>query len=149
MYRQAICAVFVNKENKILLGFNSKDGVYTMCQGGIEEGETPKEACKREVKEELGFKISDEDLEAEFEEIVKCEWVKDKSLDYYETEFIGQELKIFKIFFDEEKMNFSQSNEFENPVWIYPHEIHKFNISLGKIKFKLEAYKEIIKIIGI
>jgi hypothetical protein len=79
--------------------------------------------------------------------MVRCEWVKDKSLDYYETEFIGQELKIFKIFFDEEKMNLKKSDEFENPLWIYPYEISKFDISLGKIKFKLEAYKEIIKII--
>ncbi len=147
-YRKAICVVFINKENKILLGFSPRDKVYKMCQWGIEEWEIPKEACKREVKEELGIEICDENIVEEFEEMVKCEWVKDKSLDYYETEFIGQELKIFKIFFDEEKMNLKKSDEFETFLWISPDELENFKLS-PRGDYKLRAYKQILEIIWI
>jgi len=145
-YRKAICAVFVNKENKFLLGFNPRDKVYKMCQWGIEDWETPKEACKREVKEELGIEICDENIVEEFEETCRYNF-EDKGVIFIDGKwFIGQELKIFKINFDEEKMSFSQSNEFENFLWISSSELENFELS-KKWDYKLRAYKEIIKII--
>ena len=55
-------AVIVNPHNKILLlkrGLNApwQPGKWSLVGGRIEKGETPKEACLREVKEETGLNI--------------------------------------------------------------------------------------------
>lgn len=51
--------VAVKKNNKLLLAHNSKfrEGLYSVIAGYIEPGETPEEAAKREVKEEVGVDI--------------------------------------------------------------------------------------------
>jgi len=57
-------AVIVNGDNKILLLKRAeiKDswmpGKWGLIGGGIEKGETPENACKREVKEETGLEIN-------------------------------------------------------------------------------------------
>ncbi len=148
MYRQAICAVFVNKENKFLLGFNPRDKVYKKCQWGIENGENPREACKREVKEELGIEIFDEDIIKEFEETCNYNF-EDKGVIFIDGKwFVGQELKIFKINFDEEKMLFQKSDEFETFLWISSSELTNFKLS-QRGDYKLRAYKKIVEIIWI
>lgn len=42
-------------ENKILLLHAKKYDLYMLPGGGIEKGETPEDACVRELKEETGF----------------------------------------------------------------------------------------------
>ncbi len=51
--------VAVKNENKLLLAHNSKfrEGLYSVLAGYIEPGETPEEAAKREVLEEVGIRI--------------------------------------------------------------------------------------------
>lgn len=57
-------AVIVNSDNKILLlkRANIKDswmpGKWGLVGGGIEKGETPEKACKREITEETGLEIN-------------------------------------------------------------------------------------------
>jgi 8-oxo-dGTP pyrophosphatase MutT (NUDIX family) len=57
-------AVIVNNDNKILLlkRANIKEmwmpGKWGLVGGGIEKGETPEKACKREISEETGLDVS-------------------------------------------------------------------------------------------
>ena len=60
---QNAVAVIVNKDNNILLLKRSEDGgwgagKYALVGGRIEEGETPEQACKREIFEETGLNLS-------------------------------------------------------------------------------------------
>ena len=45
------------KDGKILLTYEKNTGVYMTPGGGLEENETLKECCKREIAEEAGYEI--------------------------------------------------------------------------------------------
>ena len=47
----------VIENGKILLSYEVNTGVYMSPGGGLEEGETLEECCKREIREETGFKV--------------------------------------------------------------------------------------------
>ena len=48
----------VVRDGKILLSHELNTGVYMTPGGGIEEGETLEECCKREVREESGYEVN-------------------------------------------------------------------------------------------
>lgn len=54
-FRKGIVAVIRNGEGKVLIGERSDyPGTWQFPQGGIEPGETPKDAFYRELREEIG-----------------------------------------------------------------------------------------------
>ena len=64
--RDVVGAFIFSSDNKILLGKSRKDGVYhgtwMVPSGGIEEGETMRDAVIREIREEVGVDISPFDI---------------------------------------------------------------------------------------
>jgi 8-oxo-dGTP diphosphatase len=62
-----VAAVLINSEGKILLAQRpegkSLAGKWEFAGGKIEDGETPESALVRELKEELGIDVCQEDLE--------------------------------------------------------------------------------------
>lgn len=48
----------VVRDGKILLSHELNTGVYMTPGGGIEEGETLRECCRREVREESGYEVN-------------------------------------------------------------------------------------------
>mgnify|MGYP001288633938 CR=1 FL=1 len=54
LYRPSVLGVFQDTNNKVLIAARSDNGAWQFPQGGIEDGESPKEALYREMKEELG-----------------------------------------------------------------------------------------------
>lgn len=56
-YRQCASAIVFNRDGKVLLGnrIDTKEPAWQFSQGGIEEGETPAIAAKRELFEEMGI----------------------------------------------------------------------------------------------
>lgn len=54
-FRQGITAVVIDDQGRVLLGERSDHlGSWQFPQGGIERGESPEQACLRELEEELG-----------------------------------------------------------------------------------------------
>ena len=49
------CRGLVVREGKVLLSYESTKDVYMSPGGGLEEGETLGECCKRELREETGY----------------------------------------------------------------------------------------------
>jgi 8-oxo-dGTP pyrophosphatase MutT (NUDIX family) len=56
LLRNAVRAIIIN-ENKILMVYVEKTDEYKFPGGGINENETKEEAVKREVLEEIGYKV--------------------------------------------------------------------------------------------
>ncbi len=55
IFRQSVVGLFVNDSGNILLGERSDaPGSWQLPQGGIDDGETPEHAVRREMQEELG-----------------------------------------------------------------------------------------------
>ena len=54
----AVAALIRDARNQLLFVRKSEDGVWGLPAGAIEPGESPKEAIKREVFEETGYKVS-------------------------------------------------------------------------------------------
>ena len=55
-YREAVRGIIM-KGSEILLIYSKKNGDYKLPGGGIEEGETHKQALIREVQEEAGIRV--------------------------------------------------------------------------------------------
>lgn len=51
------CRGIVVKDNKVLLSYEERTGVYMSPGGGVENGETLEECVVRELSEEAGFKV--------------------------------------------------------------------------------------------
>ena len=52
-----VCAVIKDPNGRLLLTKRADNGTWVLPGGAIEPGETVWEACRREVKEELGGQI--------------------------------------------------------------------------------------------
>lgn len=60
--RQKVRAVVMNDKGQFLLvrPHGYKDGEWTLAGGGVESGETPHQAMRREIAEELGVSLEEE-----------------------------------------------------------------------------------------
>ena len=62
-YRKGVGIFLLNKSNKLWVGkrIDYKNNYWQMPQGGIDDSESEKQAMKRELGEEAGYKASDWD----------------------------------------------------------------------------------------
>lgn len=89
-YRISVKAIVKDNTGRVLLG-REKDGSWELPGGGMEHGESPKEALAREVTEETGF---------------KADWISDQPVAFWTINkeiglptlkwfaFVGYEVKI-------------------------------------------------------
>lgn len=62
--RVAAYAVIVDEDDRVLLAhwIEGRRGAWTMPGGGLEPGEEPERAVRREVREETGYRVAIEEL---------------------------------------------------------------------------------------
>lgn len=136
-FRSAVMAVIVNDENKILIGSSPRDGGYKFPQGGKNEGESFRECVIRELKEELGLDLNDEDILEEYLEKVRYYYLKIDS----HTNQVGQEQTVFKIKYRKDMILIPQDNEFGELIWIDPKDLQNYDI-----RHRAPAYLKAIKL---
>ena len=137
--RQAVMAIIVNSENKVLIGSSPRDGGYKFPQGGLEPNEDIISGIKRELKEELAITIINSDIIEVYDKKVSYTYPDD---DYYIFE--SQELHVVKIKFNESMRLIPQDDEFDELHWIAVDELSIFNF-----EFRFEAYKKALIISGL
>ena len=67
------CRGIVVKDDKVLLSYETKENKYIIPGGGVEEGESYKECCERELLEETGMVVSAVSNFLDIDELF-CDW---------------------------------------------------------------------------
>ncbi|NNC70063.1 MAG: NUDIX hydrolase [Flavobacteriaceae bacterium] len=130
-FRIAALAIVINQEGKILIGSSPRDGGYKFPQGGLDPDEDVFSGIKRELLEELGIIIDDSDIEIIFEEKVRYTYPPEDPYYIYK----GQELSVVKIQYKNSWQLIPQDDEFDELLWIQPHELQRFDVG-----FRIKAY---------
>jgi putative (di)nucleoside polyphosphate hydrolase len=143
-FRQSVVGVFVNDGGKVLVGERSDaPGSWQLPQGGVDDGETPVAALRREMREELGV----EHFQVVREGSRKCRYDFPANLDApVARKYRGQEQTWFLLRFDDGASPSLESSdgEFRDFRWEDPGKT-----LAGIIDWKRQCYEEGFHTIGI
>jgi putative (di)nucleoside polyphosphate hydrolase len=143
--RNSVLGILKNKDGKILIGFservNSGDSKnvdshsWKFPQGGIDEGETAKEALVRELKEELNHPLENDAVITELEENIFYYFKDENGIPNFEIK-----LHPFLINYNGDGNFDYDKEEFSALKWLSPEEICGLNLGIRK-----DAYLVILK----
>lgn len=142
-YRLNVGLIIVNNYGKVLICKRKNSNQWQFPQGGIDEGESPIEAAKREIFEEVGIKPSKIKVLGKIKDWVKYEIPKELAKKSFKKKgIVGQKQKwfIFKIK-SEACITFvnDPDNEFDDFAWVsYWRPIALI------ISFKKEVYRNVL-----
>ncbi|MBC61066.1 MAG: RNA pyrophosphohydrolase [Zetaproteobacteria bacterium] len=141
-YRSCILAVFINAKKKVLVGQRSDLKNWQFPQGGVDKGETEKQALFREMKEEIG---SDQfSIISQAPKLVSYKFPLDLKAPITKR-FIGQEQRWFLCQFDKGfsfDLKKASSPEFTALEWVDLDFVFS-NI----VSWKQEAYQQGLKLL--
>lgn len=125
-YRPNAAVIVVNENGQVLLCYRVDVPEYTQTiQGGIDEGETPEEAARREIKEEIGINADQFEFKAYLLGTHKYDWTPEIVERLKESGFTGQEQHFFLAEVDsgvEFDLDFHE-REFSKVEWGTPKEL--------------------------
>jgi putative (di)nucleoside polyphosphate hydrolase len=142
-YRLNVGLIIVNNYGKVLICKRKNSNQWQFPQGGIDEGESPIEAAKREIFEEVGIKPSKIKVLGKIKDWVKYKIPKELAKKSFKKKgIVGQKQKwfIFKIK-SEACISFvnDPDNEFDDFAWVsYWHPIALI------VSFKKEVYRNVL-----
>ena len=142
-YRLNVGLIIVNTYGKVLICKRKNSNQWQFPQGGIDKGESPIEAAKREIFEEVGIKPSKIKILGKIKDWVKYEIPKELAKKSFKKKgILGQKQKwfIFKIK-SEACITFvnDPDNEFDDFAWVsYWHPIALI------VSFKKEVYRNVL-----
>lgn len=105
------------------------EGTWQTPQGGIDKGETARQAAERELAEELGLAPEEFDIIAESTKKYKYEWTATYQLLNPYREFVGQEQQFFlaKVHPDAQfYLDTAGHGEFKQVKWGSPADLVKY-----------------------
>ncbi|MCC6932379.1 MAG: RNA pyrophosphohydrolase [Deltaproteobacteria bacterium] len=137
-YRKNVAAIIVNENGQMFIAARSDFPDYwQLLQGGIEPHETPTEALKRELNEEIG--VTHYEVIAQAPHTIKYTWPKHLWRDGH----CGQEQHYFLVRIHTSTpidLDNHEEKEFVAFQWIDAHEYLKHPLD-----FKKEAYHQAIR----
>ncbi len=142
-YRLNVGLIIVNNYGKVLICKRKNSNQWQFPQGGIDKGESPIEAAKREIFEEVGIKPSKIKVLGKIKDWVKYEIPKELAKKSFKKKgIVGQKQKwfIFKIK-TEACISFvnDPDNEFDDFAWVsYWRPIALI------VSFKKEVYRNVL-----
>ena len=142
-YRKGVGIFLLNEENLLWVGkrIDMRSNYWQMPQGGIDQNETPKEAMKRELMEEVGIRQNYKII-SETENWLKYELPKELVGIVWNGKYVGQKQKWFACKFqgtDNEIILDSYQAEFEDWKWIKPMDALQL-----VVPFKKNLYKKLL-----
>lgn len=136
-YRQNVAAIIVNEKNQFWVGERADHLAWGFPQGGIDEGESSKEALYREMLEELG--TNDFEIIAEYPDWIRYDFPV--GMTFRTWTYRGQEQKYFLVKLSSEAVidinKFDK--EFAQYKWVNFEELEHFDFG-----FKREVYVEVL-----
>ena len=139
-FRIGVMAIIVNNKNQVLIGSSPRDGGFKFPQGGLEPNEDPFTGIKRELNEELGLLILDEDILQLHSE--KVHYLYPPEDPYYI--YKGQQLSVIKIQYNNTMQLIPQDDEFEELYWISPSDLQNYDVG-----FRINAYTRAVELCGL
>jgi len=137
-YRQAVMAIITREDGYFLIGSSPRDEGYKFPQGGIDEGETPRDCLIRELYEELGVTINEEDIVGKLTETISYPYPDYKP---YSKIYCGQEMTVFVVKHNSSYNWTPQDDEFEEMIWITPSELINYNCV-----YRMPAYQKALEL---
>lgn len=142
-YRPCAGVVLVNAEGRVFAGqrIDNPGDAYQMPQGGIDAGETPREAALRELTEETGVPASLVTIEAETPDWIFYDLPEDLLGRIWQGRYCGQAQKWFLMRFSGQDSDIditAEPAEFSHWEWLDPEEVIK-----RIVPFKQQVYREI------
>lgn len=115
-------SVLVTNNEKFVLIFRHKNGqdYYAIPGGGIEEGETPEVAAKREIDEELGLNLKNTKLISEIKNNYRHDFNFLSETDDTKINVTGPELKHLNMAEDLFKPEWHTRDSYRRDIKIYP-----------------------------
>lgn len=145
-YRRNVGVMLVNEKGEVFVGqrIDSEVPAWQMPQGGIDDGETPRDAALRELLEETGVSPELVTVEAETDGWIPYDLPHDIVPRIWKGRFKGQEQKWFLLRFhgtDEQvQIDADDHQEFSEWRWLPPGELVA-NI----VPFKREVYARVVE----
>ncbi|MCZ0813711.1 RNA pyrophosphohydrolase [Roseovarius sp. EGI FJ00037] len=143
-YRPCVGVMLANADGKVFVGqrIDRDTTAWQMPQGGIDKGETPRDAALRELREETGVPPELVSIEAETSEWVPYELPHDLVPRIWKGRFRGQEQKWFLLRFlgrDRDVNIATEHPEFSEWRWMDPADLVA-NI----VPFKRAVYEQVL-----
>jgi putative (di)nucleoside polyphosphate hydrolase len=145
-YRPCVGIMLFNADGKVFVGNRLDQTVesWQMPQGGIDKGETPKEAVLRELKEEIGTKKAE--IIAEMEDWVTYDLPEHLVGIAFHGKYKGQRQKWFALRFTGKESDIdltAHDPEFSSYRWVSLEELPDLIVP-----FKREIYQTVIVALG-
>jgi putative (di)nucleoside polyphosphate hydrolase len=148
-YRDCVGIMLVNRRGQVLVGRRADmpaTPAWQMPQGGIDGGETPRQAAMRELAEEIG--TAKAEIVAESQGWLSYDFPAEVAGERWDGRFRGQRQKWFLMRFcgcaaDFNPCSGSDHAEFDAFRWIEPAELPDLIVP-----FKREVYIEVLRQFG-